>query len=75
MLDFFADFWTFNQNAILTIFYFLYKNIWLILGLISIGYIFFAEQFADAECVKRDRFCRNYNFGGNHVQEKLCAAK
>lgn len=54
MLDFFADFWIFNQNAILTIFYFLYKNIWLILGLISIGYIFFAEQFADAENEVRD---------------------
>lgn len=54
MLDFFADFWTFNQNAILTIFYFLYKNIWLILGLISIGYIFFTEQFADAENEVRD---------------------
>lgn len=54
MLDFFADFWTFNQNAILIIFYFLYKNIWLILGLISIGYIFFAEQFADAENEVRD---------------------
>ncbi len=49
MLEFFQDFLVFNQNAFLSIFYFLYKNIWLILGLLSIGYIFFAEQLADAE--------------------------
>lgn len=49
MLEFFRDFLTFNQNAFLSLFYFIYKNIWLILGLLSIGYIYFAEQFADAE--------------------------
>ncbi len=54
MLEFFQDFWVFNQNAFLSIFYFLYKNIWLILGLASIGYIFFAEQLADAENEVRD---------------------
>ncbi len=54
MLEFLSDFWTFNQNAFLTMFYFVYKNIWLILGLVSIGYIFFAEQFADTENEVRD---------------------
>ncbi len=54
MLEFLSDFWTFNQNAFLTVFYFVYKNIWLILGLVSIGYIFFAEQFTDTENEVRD---------------------
>jgi len=56
MIEFFNDFLTFNQNALLSAFYFFYKNIWLILGLISIGYIFFAEQFAETENeVKNER--------------------
>ena len=46
MLEFFQDFLVFNQNAFLSIFYFVYKNVWLLMGLASIGYIFFAEQFA-----------------------------
>lgn len=54
MVEFFNDFLTFNQNAFLSIIYFIYKNIWLILGLISIGYIFFAEQLAETENEVRD---------------------
>ena len=54
MLEFFQDFLVFNQNAFLSIFYFVYKNIWLLLGLASIGYIFFVEQFADRENEVRD---------------------
>lgn len=54
MLDFFRDFWVFNQNAFLGIIYFLYKHAWLILGLASIGYIFFAEQFLDNENEVKD---------------------
>lgn len=54
MLEFFQDFLIFNQNAFLSVFYFVYKNIWLLLGLASIGYIFFAEQFVDKENEVRD---------------------
>lgn len=54
MLEFIQDFLTFNQNAVLTVFYFVYKNIWLLLGLASIGYIFIAEQFGDRENEVRD---------------------
>lgn len=54
MLEFFQNFLIFNQNAIIAIFYFVYKNIWLLMGLASIGYIFFAEQFADVENEVRD---------------------
>lgn len=54
MQDFFQNFLIFNQNAFLTCIYFIYKNLWLILGLISIGYIFVAEQFSDSEDEVRD---------------------
>jgi hypothetical protein len=54
MLEFFESFLAFNQNAFLTVFYFIYKNIWLLLGMFSIGYIFFAEQFAEVEDEVRD---------------------
>ena len=54
MLTFFQDFWVFNQNAFLNILYFLYKHAWLILGLLSIGYIFFAEQFGESENEVKD---------------------
>ena len=54
MIEFLNDFLAFNQNAFLSIFYFLFRNIWMILGLISIGYIFFAEQFVDVENDVRD---------------------
>ena len=54
MLEFFQDFLVFNQNAFLSIFYFVYKNIWPLMGLASIGDIFFAEQFADRENEVRD---------------------
>lgn len=54
MMSFLNDFLTFNQNAFLSIFYFVYQNIWLILGLISIGYIFVAEQLLDTENEVRD---------------------
>lgn len=54
MLDFFRNFLVFNQNAFLGIFYFLYKHAWLILGLASISYIFFAEQFLDNENEVKD---------------------
>lgn len=54
MMSFLNDFLTFNQNAFLSIFYFVYQNIWLILGLVSIGYIFVAEQLLVAENDVRD---------------------
>lgn len=54
MMSFLNDFLTFNQNAFLSIFYFVYQNIWLILGLVSIGYIFVAEQLMDTENEVRD---------------------
>lgn len=54
MMSFLNDFLTFNQNAFLSIFYFVYQNIWLILGLVSIGYIFVAEQLFDNENEVRD---------------------
>ena len=54
MMSFLNDFLTFNQNAFLSIFYFVYQNIWLILGLVSVGYIFVAEQLFDNENEVRD---------------------
>ena len=54
MMSFLNDFLTFNQNAFLSIFYFVYQNIWLILGLVSIGYVFVAEQLFDTENDVRD---------------------
>lgn len=54
MMSFLNDFFTFNQNAFLSIFYFVYQNIWLILGLVSIGYVFVAEQLLDTENEVRD---------------------
>lgn len=54
MMSFLNDFLTFNQNAFLSIFYFVYQNIWLILGLVSIGYVFVAEQLMDTENEVRD---------------------
>ena len=47
MIEFFQNFFSFNRNAFFEIIYFMYKNSWLLLGLLSIGYIYFAEQFAD----------------------------
>jgi len=44
MLDFFRDFILFNRNGFLEIIYFLWRNIWMVTGLLSIGYIFLAEQ-------------------------------
>ena len=44
MLDFFRDFILFNRNCFLEIIYFLWRNIWMVAGLLSIGYIFLAEQ-------------------------------
>ena len=44
MLDFFRDFILFNRNGFLEIIYFLWRNIWMVAGLRSIGYIFLAEQ-------------------------------
>lgn len=49
MLNFFREFLIFNQNAFMSLFYFIYKNIWLILGVLSIWYLFFTEQLADSE--------------------------
>lgn len=54
MIEFLNDFLAFNHNAFLSIFYFFFRNIWMILGLLSIGYIFFAEQFVDVENDVRD---------------------
>ena len=44
MLDFFRDFILFNRNGFLEIIYLLWRNIWMVAGLLSIGYIFLAEQ-------------------------------
>ena len=44
MLGFFRDFILFNRNGFLEIIYFLWRNIWMVAGLLSIGYIFLAEQ-------------------------------
>lgn len=44
MLDFFRDFFLFNRNGFLEIVYFLWRNIWMVVGLLSIGCIFLAEQ-------------------------------
>lgn len=44
MLDFFRDFFLFNRNGFLEIVYFLWRNIWMVVGLLSIGYIFLTEQ-------------------------------
>lgn len=44
MLEFFQDFFLFNRNAFLEIVYFLWRNIWMVAGVVSIGYIFLAEQ-------------------------------
>lgn len=46
MLDFFRDFILFNRNGFLEIIYFLWRNIWMVAGLLSIGYIFMAEQLS-----------------------------
>lgn len=47
MLDFFRDFFLFNRNGFLEIVYFLWRNIWMVAGLLSIGYIFLAEQLGN----------------------------
>ena len=44
MLEFFRDFFLFNRNGFLEIVYFLWRNIWMVAGVVSIGYIFLAEQ-------------------------------
>ena len=44
MLEFFQDFLLFNRNGFLEIVYFLWRNIWMVAGALSIGYIFLAEQ-------------------------------
>lgn len=44
MLEFFQDFLLFNRNGFLEIVYFLWRNIWMVAGVFSIGYIFLAEQ-------------------------------
>lgn len=44
MLEFFQDFFLFNRNGFLEIVYFLWRNIWMVAGVVSIGYIFLAEQ-------------------------------
>ena len=44
MLEFFQDFLLFNRNGFFEIVYFLWRNIWMVAGVLSIGYIFLAEQ-------------------------------
>ena len=44
MLEFFQDFLLFNRNGFLEIVYFLWRNIWMVAGVLSIGYLFLAEQ-------------------------------
>lgn len=56
MLEFFQEFLLFNKNAFLEIVYFLWKNIWMVGGLASIGYIFLAEQLTTKNIeVKNER--------------------
>lgn len=44
MIEFFRDFILFNRNGFMEIVYFLWRNIWMVTGILSIGYIFLAEQ-------------------------------
>ncbi len=44
MTQFFQEFFLFNRNGFLEIIFFIWRNIWMIAGLLSIGYIFLAEQ-------------------------------
>jgi len=44
MSSFFREFIIFNQNAFYEVTYFLWNHLWVIAGLISIGYVFIAEQ-------------------------------
>ena len=46
MLEFFEAFFLFYKNGFLEIVFFLWRNIWMIAGLLSIGYICLAEQLA-----------------------------
>lgn len=56
MLDFFQDFLLFNRNGFLEIVYFLWRNIWMVAGVLSIGYIFLAEQLGTKDNeVKNER--------------------
>ena len=56
MLEFFRDFFLFNRNGFLEIVYFLWRNIWMVAGVVSIGYIFLAEQLgARRNEVKNER--------------------
>lgn len=56
MLEFFQDFLLFNRNGFLEIVYFLWRNIWMVAGVLSIGYIFLAEQLgAKDNEVKNER--------------------
>ncbi len=56
MLEFFQDFLLFNRNGFLEIVYFLWRNIWMVAGVLSIGYIFLAEQLgARRNEVKNER--------------------
>lgn len=42
----FQDFILFNRNGFMEIVYFLWRNIWMVAGVLSIGYIFLAEQLS-----------------------------
>lgn len=44
MAQFFQEFFLFNRNGFLEIIFFIWRNIWMIAGLLSIGYIFLVEQ-------------------------------
>ena len=56
MLEFFQDFLLFNRNGFLEIVSFLWRNIWMVAGVLSIGYIFLAEQLgARRNEVKNER--------------------
>lgn len=56
MLEFFQDFLLFNRNGFLEIVYFLWRNIWMVAGVLSIGYIFLAEQLGTKDNeVKNER--------------------
>lgn len=46
MIEFFQDFILFNRNGFMEIVYFLWRNIWMVAGVLSIGYIFLAEQLS-----------------------------
>ena len=53
-MGFLQDFWAFNVNAFYTITYFLFQNIFIILGLVCLAYSFVAEEVINHASDVRD---------------------